>query len=247
MIRLRRPAGSAALSARTRTYLEQRSATARPFTPHDPRIISAWSSFLRARSRDDVARALDGYTYSKCAYCEQVAAADIEHFWPKTTYPARMFSWDNFLRGCKNCNNVKRDRFPLDDRGERLLIDPCEDEPLDHFFWDALTGATGVTPDPDRRPRAAMTRQLFQLDQEPLREERRNKLWDVLYLLARVIEENPVASDTRDRLCDHLLAHRPWLGIVRQLLLRPDDRYRPLVDQAIAKLPEIRKWAAAWL
>ena len=77
---------------------------------------------------------------------ENIAAKDIEHFYPKTTYPDRMFSWGNFLRGCKNCNNVKVAHFPLDSAGDRLLIDPCDDEPLDYLVWDLLTGATGVVP-----------------------------------------------------------------------------------------------------
>src|SRR5262249_24366061 len=131
--------------------------------------------------------------------------------------------------------------------GQRLLIDPCSDEPLEYFVWDQRTGATAVSPDPARQPRARATRELFMLDQEPLRKERRNKCLDVLYLLARVIREEPVTAETRDRLHDHLQGHRPWLGIIRQLLARPSDRERPLVNAALAKLPEIRTWAADWL
>ena len=178
MIRLRRPAARLALDSRTRTYLRNRSAAARTFKPNDPRIDPAWGSFLRTKSREAVAKALDGYTHGKCAYCEQVAAKDIEHFRPKTAYPTRMFSWDNFLRGCKNCNHAKRDRFPLDAQGGRLLMDPCEDEPLDHLAWDGWTGAAGVAPDPIRAPRGRGTIDLLQLNKEPIREERRIEVHD---------------------------------------------------------------------
>jgi uncharacterized protein (TIGR02646 family) len=247
MIRLRRPPVKQALDPRTRTYLQDRSVAARTFKPHDPRIDPAWSSFLRTKARERVSAALDGYTHRKCAYCEQVAAKDIEHFWPKTEYPARMFSWDNFLRGCKNCNNAKRDHFPLNDRGERLLMDPCQDEPLDYFVWDSMTGSAGVVQDPPRAARGRATIDLFQLNQEPVRDERRIKSLIVLFLLARVVEQEPPDPETKERLREELLPHRPWLGIIRQLILRPEDRVRPLVERALAKVPEIRVWVADWL
>jgi len=247
MIRLSRPEETEALDNRPLSYLKKRSAIACAFAPHDPCIDTAWSSFLRTKSRKTVAEALDRYTRGKCAYCEQIAAKDIEHFWPKTSYPARMFAWDNLLRGCKNCNKAKRDRFPIDNRGKNLLLDPCEDEPLDHFVWDSLTGAWAVVPDPSQAERGRATIDLFELNQEPLREERRNKLLDVLYLLSHVIQENSITQETRDRLHDHLQAHRPWLGPIRQLFLRSEEPVRSLVNQAQAKLPEIRDWIEPWI
>ena len=66
--------------------------------------------------------------------------------YPQSRYPDRMFSWENFLLGCKNCNNAKVAHFPLDGASNPLLIDPSADEPLDYFVWDLLTGATGVSP-----------------------------------------------------------------------------------------------------
>jgi hypothetical protein len=66
-------------------------------------------------------------------------------------------------------------------------------------------------------------------------------------LMARVINETPVHDETRDVLRRELLSHRPWLGVVRQLLARPSHRERSLVDRALEKLPEIRVWAADWL
>jgi uncharacterized protein (TIGR02646 family) len=247
VIPVRRPDEADALKSTTRSYLGRKSRDAAEYPANDPRIGRAWANFLNTSARQDVETALDAYTRGKCAYCEAIAAKDIEHFYPKSTHPLRMFAWDNFLRGCKNCNNAKLARFPVDDAGLRLLVDPCDDEPLDYFSWDLMTGATGLSPDPIRQPRALATRGLFSLDQEALREERRNKALDVLYLLAHVAREDPVTDKTRDRLRDHLRPHRPWLGIVRQLLTRPGDRERPIVDAALAKLPEIRIWAADWL
>jgi uncharacterized protein (TIGR02646 family) len=247
VIPIRRPDEADVLKTTTRAYLSRQSRKAADYPANDPRISKAWANFLKTTSRQDVETALDAYARGKCAYCEAVAAKDIEHFYPKSTYPPRMFAWDNFLRGCKNCNNAKLARFPVDVAGLRLLVDPCDDEPLDYFTWDLTTGATGATPDPARQPRALATRELFSLDQEALREERRVKALIILYLLAKVVDEDPVTVGTRDRLHDELCPHRPWLGIVRQILTTPGDRERPLVNAALAKLPEIRIWAADWL
>lgn len=227
--------------------MTRKAAEAAALPPNDPRIRSLWTGFLGTAARRDIERALDATSRGKCAYCENVAARDIEHFQPKSTYPARMFSWDNLLRGCKNCNNAKRDAFPLDDEGERLLIDPCADEPLDFLVWNTSTGAACLAPGSWNGARASATVEMFRLDQEPLRQERRNKALDVMFLLCRVIREEPIDPRTRERLRDHLQPHRPWLGIVRQILTQPDPSLQRLVDAATTKLPEIRAWAAEWL
>jgi uncharacterized protein (TIGR02646 family) len=189
--------------------------------------------------------ALDAFTWGKCAYCEQIAAEDIEHFYPKSDYPNRMFRWDNMLRACKNCNQAKRDRFPCE-RGCPLLLDPCEDEPLDYFAWDFTTGAMGASPEPNRKMRARTTERMFALNHEPLREARRRKVHNVVFLLATVVHEEPPSNVARTRLKDELSAECPWLGIVRELLHRP-GKYRRLLEAAIGKVPEIVEWTAEWL
>ena len=247
MIRIRRPDAVGVLSTKTLSYLGRRSTDSSAYPANDTRIDRDWTNFLRTVARSDVESALNAHTWGKCAYCEAVAAKDIEHFYPKSTYPQRMFSWDNFLRGCKNCNNAKLAHFPLDGAGHHVLLNPCMEEPLDFFAWDFMTGATGLSSDPVRQPRAFQTRHMFALDQEALREERRIKALETLYFLSRVIEEDPITVKTRDRLYDHLQPHRPWLGIVRQLLTRPSGPERLIVEAALAKLPEIRTWASDWL
>jgi uncharacterized protein (TIGR02646 family) len=245
VIRLRRPAEAEVLDERTRNYLAKQQEAAHAYVGVSAEIDKAWAKFLRTKTRKKVAQALDTWTFAKCAYCEQVAAKDIEHFHPKASHPDRMFQWTNFLRGCKNCNNAKRDRFPLRD-GQPLLIDPCSEEPLDFFLWDHASGRMALCPDEPHHARAAATRNLFDLDQEPLREERRQKLHDVLYLLAQAVEEEPLSEKTCERLQAHLQPYRPWLGIVRQLFLKP-GMYARLVEAALDKVPEIRQWMKDWL
>jgi hypothetical protein len=81
-------------------------------------------------------------------YCEDSLGTDIDHFWPKASYPARAFTWENYLLACSHCNsNLKRQQFPLDATGGPLLVDPTVDDPSDHLVYVPVSGeffATGA-------------------------------------------------------------------------------------------------------
>ena len=247
MIPVRRPAAKVALAAKVRAALAKRQQSANLLAAGDPKIETAWANFLSSKPKSEVAAGLDACFRCKCAYCEGVAAQDIEHFYPKTQYPDRMFQWENFLRGCKNCNNFKRHHFPLTPTNNPELLDPCSDDPLDFFVWDFQTGAIGVRLEPGYEVRGRTTRDLLRLDMEPLREERRSKLIRVLCLLAQVRDQDPVTRETKTLLREELDHCRPWLGIIRQLFRRPGSRYSGLVHVARTKLPNIDHWIASWL
>ena len=247
MIHVRRPAATAVLTSKSRTALATRQKNASKLATGDPKIATAWGNFLSSKPKADVAAALDASFRFKCAYCEGVAAQDIEHFYPKTQYPHRMFDWENLLRGCKNCNNFKRDQFPLTGTNTPLLLDPCSDDPLDYFVWDFMTGVIGVRPEPGYDVRAKTTTELLRLNMEPLREERRKKLELILFLLAHLLNEAPVTQATKDRLREELDHSRPWLGMIRQLFRRPGARFGKLIHLARTKLPEIDQWIRSWL
>jgi uncharacterized protein (TIGR02646 family) len=69
----------------------------------------------------------------RCMYCEDNEGTDIEHFWPKSRYPDKAFSWANYLLACSHCNsNHKRAKFPVTN-GEPDLLDPTVDEPSHHL------------------------------------------------------------------------------------------------------------------
>jgi hypothetical protein len=157
-----------------------------------------------------------------------------------------MFRWDNFLLCCWDCNHAKGERFPFKDR-RPVLLDPTNDEPLDYFVWDFQTGAMEGVIDPNRGPRATTTRDHLCLDEAPLRDERRVQFNRVLRYLADVCNEHPnIRAQTRQRLAEELHPQRPYLGIIR-FLFRTANKFRPIVDDARAKLPEIDTWVAAWL
>lgn len=75
----------------------------------------------------------------RCMYCGDSHGTDIEHFWPKTPYPERMFRWPNLLLCCTECGRIKGDRFPLDDKGWPRLIDPSAVNPWEHLDFNPDT------------------------------------------------------------------------------------------------------------
>lgn len=77
----------------------------------------------------------------RCMYCEDSMGTDIDHFRPKRDYPQYSFQWMNYFLACSHCNsNAKRSEFPLRADGLRALIDPVEDDPLDHLAFSPSTG-----------------------------------------------------------------------------------------------------------
>ena len=101
-----------------------------------------------------VKNALIKMFHGKCAYCESkirtVAYGDIEHFFPKSLDPDLTFVWKNLLLACSICNNAahKGTKFPLDDQGNPLLIDPTDGitDPNRHleFVWDDVAKLASV-------------------------------------------------------------------------------------------------------
>ncbi len=75
----------------------------------------------------------------RCMYCLDSHGSDIEHFWPKTPYPEKMFRWPNLLLCCTECGRFKGEQFPLDNNAPHL-IDPTAEDPWLHLDFDPDTG-----------------------------------------------------------------------------------------------------------
>ncbi|SDL19645.1 hypothetical protein SAMN04488074_109251 [Lentzea albidocapillata subsp. violacea] len=75
-------------------------------------------------------------------YCGESRGTDIDHFDPIARNPLRAFDWLNHLLACSTCNShQKRDRFPVDEDGNPLLVDPTSEDPFDHLL---LTLSLGI-------------------------------------------------------------------------------------------------------
>lgn len=124
----------------------------------------------------------------RCMYCLDSHGTDIEHFWPKTPYPERMFVWLNLLLCCAECGRFKGDRFPLAD-GMPLLVDPTSEDPWQCLDFDPTTGNIVARFDAGQNGysvKGVETVKLLQLDQ---REAMASGYKKTLRRLSRVVEE----------------------------------------------------------
>ncbi len=60
----------------------------------------------------------------RCHYCEDSAADECEHIWPKSLFPHKTFVWSNYLFACGICNGShKGDQFAVfDANGEAMEL-----------------------------------------------------------------------------------------------------------------------------
>jgi uncharacterized protein (TIGR02646 family) len=105
---------------------------------------------------EPVKRALQASFGDWCGYCGDVLGASsfprADHFRPQAIYPALAYEWTNLIQACEICNERKKDKFELTNgthpvENERspcaprvgevnALVDPCVDNPDEHFAWD---------------------------------------------------------------------------------------------------------------
>lgn len=119
---------------------EQRSANRK----HQDGTLDVKSEWKRARHNKPLIEALSilrimAGNRERCMYCGDSYGTDIEHFWPKSPYPDKMFIWSNMLLCCSCCGSKKGEKFPLVN-DQPLLIDPSVDDPWDFLEFDPDTG-----------------------------------------------------------------------------------------------------------
>ena len=114
-----------------------------------------------------------------------VGYGHIEHYKPKSKYPADCFEWENLLLGCEICNGsqYKGDKFPLAHEGGPF-INPCDENPDDffEFEFDRATGTANVIP---QNRRADTTERELGLNRPDLVKHRSNVVRKLAYVALR--------------------------------------------------------------
>ena len=104
-------------------------------------------------NHSEIKTALKEMFSGKCAYCESnivhIDYGDIEHYRPKSKFPASCFDWENLLLGCSICNgkSFKGDKFPEVTEGGPF-VNPVKEDPNDffEFNFDPITGTANIIP-----------------------------------------------------------------------------------------------------
>lgn len=233
-----------ALTARARRFLHQRT---EKVTAHDdPRAEAKrlWR-YKRNRAFDEIRQRLGTMAtgLERCMYCEDSQGTDIDHFWPKATYPERAFLWENYLLACSHCNsNCKRDQFPLDAGGQPQLIDPTVDEPLDHLAFSPATG--------DYQPLTAKGQPTIDVCglRRAVLVRGRQRAWTTLQALLLLYARRKAANDPRAARIPNDVRDHPFAGVFAAFLrIAASPAAAELVEpgclQVLADHPEIRTWA----
>ncbi|MDR2011966.1 MAG: hypothetical protein LBQ20_02725 [Rhodanobacter sp.] len=132
-------------------------------------IESAWKTARQTKTLETVVGILQSTMgpRERCMYCVDSHGSDIDHFWPKATYPNRAFLWPNMLLCCTECGRFKGIRFPLSGAGDPMLVDPSAENPWEYLDFDPDTGNLTARYDVKSgapSPKGESTVQVLQLD-----------------------------------------------------------------------------------
>jgi uncharacterized protein (TIGR02646 family) len=123
-----------ALDVNLENKLDARTSQLRQENASAQRARQVWSSARVERNELREVLAMMAPGTQRCMYCGDNLATDIDHFAPISFAPFTTFEWLNHLLACSHCNsNEKRDKYPCDDSGNTLLLDPTRDNPSDHL------------------------------------------------------------------------------------------------------------------
>ncbi len=170
------------LPADASEYLETRKRQiAKAIREGETTLTQKWDSARQTEKIALVFRQLQQMAGSleRCMYCLNPEGTDIEHFWPKSCYPRRMFNWRNLLLCCTKCGRLKGNRFPR--AGNKpLLIDPSKENPWEYLEFEPLTGVLTARFDLQTNSFFAKgheTVKLFQLDQREVPAKQHLRTW----------------------------------------------------------------------
>ena len=103
---------------------------------YTPRWVQYYTAHIGSKPTDDHWRGfhddLESVFRGLCAYCEEFAGGEVEHFQPKSKFPDLVYSWTNWLFVCHECNHSKLDKWPAGG-----YVDPCaisDSERPEHYF-----------------------------------------------------------------------------------------------------------------
>lgn len=156
----------------------------------------------------------DGEGCNFCMYCEHTEATGIDHFWPKATFPAKVFEWGNLFWACETCNRGKSKQFPLLD-GRPMLLNPVDSDPHPELPYDL---AEGRYDDELATPRGKITLKIFRLNREFLIRARK-ELWKEVCRSLKALESAHAQHNGAEIEAVLMeLAYPPKLALLQELV-----------------------------
>jgi len=91
----------------------------------------------------------------------------VDHFRPKSRFPALVRSWDNLYYACSVCNSICKKDHPTakEEAAGYRLVDPCAADPNDHFRLQHPRESFGKFIVRCLSPEATYSSKIFRFDQ----------------------------------------------------------------------------------
>ena len=270
MIRIR----SRRLPAETRSGLKGYQAHVDSAPDYESRVELAKKHFQAKNRKSDpvfkvVREVLDKMCCgpSRCMYCEDASADEVEHFKPKDLHPELAFAWSNYLYACGPCNGPKNNRFavitggalptladvtrergepvvrPI--RGKPVLINPLREDPLRYFMIDLIDTFEFVPIAPEGsidHQRSEYTLDVLRLNDRPYLVEAREVAFRAFAAIVSVYLHNREAGRPRKTL---LLSRDTIRRSHHQTVWAEMKRQHaaiPLLRDRFLKAPEVLHW-----
>lgn len=157
----------------------------------------------------ELKRYLHEVFHGKCGYCEtgidSPELGTVDRYRPNNgvrdknefhqdLYWWLTFEWDNMIYCCKECNQYKGNYFPIKGRRNlnekddlateyRMLVNPYEDNPSDHFYYDASGTIHAITEE------GYQTIELLRLDRTDLLEKRIVERDRIVEITQKIIQD----------------------------------------------------------
>lgn len=246
-----------ALGPRESQWLQGRTVTIQGASPAGRKTLAAaqWKSDKQNQSRNPLGRILEELKamasgLERCMYCEDNAGTDVDHFWPKTSYPEKTFCWDNLLLACSCCNSGKLAEFPLTAAKTPILLDPTLDDPQQYLILIASTGQfePRAAEDGSDRTRAVETLRIFRLNSRRTLVRGRVNAWLATQIFLERYDQAVAQGDaTLREQCKVLLCQQPFSTVFAMLCqLEASDPGLVFMSEAsrnaLQQHPEIRTW-----
>lgn len=138
MIKLERPPKPAILVDKEQEWLEPILAAIAHYGSYEKIPKEEKSKLTGYYRHDQIKQALFPSSFFKCAFCEgkpqENGNIEVEHFFPKSMYPEKIFSWENLLPACRKCNDSKL----AHDTGHEPIVNPYDEDPDDYFQYSDI-------------------------------------------------------------------------------------------------------------
>ena len=135
MIKLKRPSKPAILVEKEEEWLQPFLAAVDKYGGYRNIPKEEKAKLIGYYRHDQIKQTLFPSSFFKCAFCEgkpqENGNIEVEHFFPKSIYPEKIFSWENLLPACRKCNDAKLTH----DTGLQPIINPYDDDPDECFYY----------------------------------------------------------------------------------------------------------------